>query len=611
MEIMKKLSLLFVGILISSIGFSQTSCSNATEVVNDPADNTINCLTVTGGAVTDGTLTGAACAGSPLFEGWYSFTIASGPQNINVLTENYASAGGPNARNVAFEVYSGSCPGGLVTEACINNNGAGVSETTDLFNLPNGTYYVRVYSIDNGTIPDLDICITATAGAAPASNDDCASAIPVTVGAGGICVEVTGTNTGATDSGVTTPGCSNYAGGDVWFSAVVPASGNVTFASDYASANSLTDIGMAVYSGTCGSLTEILCDDDSGNGLMSSISATGLTPGTTVFIRVWEYGNDEVGDFDLCFSEPPVSDSNQDCATSTGLCTSSTLAGASDGDGSVVDLNATNQDCLSTEHESSWYNLEIATAGTFEFTLSPSNGSDDYDFAVWVYPGGAGQACPPAVAPDRCSFGAGAGLNGSYDTGLGSGAVDLSEGAGGDNWVSTITGLNPGDIIVILIDNFWSTTSPFTVDFPGTAGLDCTVLPVELLSFYAEAMIGGNRLHWKTESEMNNDYFTIEHSKDAQNWRVIGIVNGAGTTDDMQKYALDHNNVDGGVNYYKLYQTDIDGSVSNVRIISINKDKVAKALVNTINLLGQEVDGNYTGVVIDLYNDGTSIKRLQ
>ena len=122
----------------------------------------------------------------------------------------------------------------------------------------------------------------------------------------------------------------------------------MTFASDYAAANSLTDIGMAVYSGTCGSLTEILCDDDGGNGLMFSISATGLTPGTTVFIRVWEYGNDEVGDFDLCFSEPPVSDSNQDCATSTGLCASSTLAGASDGDGSVVYLNATNQDCLST-----------------------------------------------------------------------------------------------------------------------------------------------------------------------------------------------------------------------------------------------------------------------
>ncbi len=610
MKAMKRLSLLIIGVLISNASISQTTCSNATEVVNDPADNTINCLTVTGGAVTDGTLTGAVCAGAPLFEGWYSFTIASGPQNINVLTENYASSGGPNARNVAFEVLSGACPGGLTSIACINDNGAGASETTDLFNLPNGTYYVRVYSINNGTIPDLDICITATAGSIPATNDDCANAIPVAVGAGGICTEVTGTNIGATDSGVAAPGCSSYGGGDVWFSAVVPASGNVTFASDYAAANSLTDIGMALYTGTCGSLTETLCDDDSGNGLMSSISATGLTPGSTVFIRVWEYGNDATGDFDLCFSEPPLSDSNQDCESSTGLCTSSTIGGSSDGDGNVVDLNATNQDCLSTEHESSWFDLEIATAGTFEFVLSPSNGSDDYDFAIWVYPGGVGQGCPPAAAPDRCSFAAGAGLNGSYDTGLGNGAVDASEDASGDNWVSTLN-LNVGDVIVILIDNFSSTTSPFTVDFPGTAGLDCTVLPVELLSFYAEAMVDGNRLHWKTESEMNNDYFTVEHSKDAQNWRVIGNVNGAGTTDDMQKYALDHDNVDGGVNYYKLYQTDMDGSVSNVKIISINNDKVAKALINTINLLGQEVDSSYTGVVIDLYTDGTSVKRLQ
>ena len=72
MKAMKRLSLLIIGVLISNASISQTTCSNATEVVNDPADNTINCLTVTGGAVTDGTLTGAVCAGAPLFEGWYS-----------------------------------------------------------------------------------------------------------------------------------------------------------------------------------------------------------------------------------------------------------------------------------------------------------------------------------------------------------------------------------------------------------------------------------------------------------------------------------------------------------------------------------------------------------
>ena len=598
---MKKLSLLFLGLNLSFTSLAQPAnddCTGAQVVIPDGS-----CQTGTNVGANDSWTgeIGCATAGGPNghLDVWYSFVATGGVFDITATSATLANI------EVAL-VQPGATP--CVDAFTVLSSFCGASPVTGSFSglVVGNTYYYSVSSSGSNT-GSFQTCVTNTA----ATNNDCSGAIPVAVGAGGICTEVTGTNIGATDSGVTTPGCSNYAGGDVWFSAVVPASGNVTFASDYAATNSLTDIGMAVYSGTCGSLTEIYCDDDSGNGLMSSISATGLTPGTTVFIRVWEYGNDVLGDFDLCFSEPPVSDSNQDCATSTGLCTSSTLAGASDGDGSVVDLNATNQDCLSTEHESSWFNLEIATAGTFEFTLSPSNGSDDYDFAVWVYPGGAGQACPPTVAPDRCSFGAGAGLNGSYDTGLGSGAVDLSEGAAGDNWVSTITGLNPGDVIVLLIDNFSSTTSPFTVDFPGTAGLDCTVLPVELLSFYAEAMVDGNRLHWKTESEMNNDYFTVEHSRDAENWRIIGTVNGAGTTSNMQRYSMDHDNILSGVNYYKLYQTDIDGSVSNVRIVSINNDEVLKVLVQTINLIGQEVDSNYKGVVIDHYSDGTTIKRLQ
>ena len=33
------------------------------------------------------------------------------------------------------------------------------------------------------------------------------------------------------------------------------------------------------------------CDDDSGNGTYSMLEFTGLTPGETLYIRVWEYGN--------------------------------------------------------------------------------------------------------------------------------------------------------------------------------------------------------------------------------------------------------------------------------------------------------------------------------
>ena len=65
----------------------------------------------------------------------------------------------------------------------------------------------------------------------------------------------------------------------------------------------MTDSGMAIYSGACGSLTLLDCDDDSSsNGLMSYLTRTGLTPGTTIYIRVWGYGNFNNGTFGICLN---------------------------------------------------------------------------------------------------------------------------------------------------------------------------------------------------------------------------------------------------------------------------------------------------------------------
>ncbi|WP_293871816.1 IPT/TIG domain-containing protein [Flavobacterium sp.] len=133
------------------------------------------------------------------------------------------------------------------------------------------------------------------------TNDECSGAISLTVST--TCSYTTYTNAGATGStGMTTPACANYLGGDVWFSAVVPATGELDV--DLIE-GVMTDSGMAFYSGTCGSLTLLDCDDDSSNnGLMSYISRSGLTPGQTIYIRVWEYGNNNNGTFGICATTP-------------------------------------------------------------------------------------------------------------------------------------------------------------------------------------------------------------------------------------------------------------------------------------------------------------------
>lgn len=151
---------------------------------------------------------------------------------------------------------------------------------------------------------------TFKAAAQPA-NDNCSGATNLTVGQL-LCTYATFSNASATNSTDPSPGCANYSGKDVWFRVTVPASGNLTF--DMIE-GAITDAGMAVYSGTCGSLTLLACDDNSSdNGLMPSLTQTGLTAGSTVYIRVWEYGGDLTGTFGICVVDNvPVSTCGQTC----------------------------------------------------------------------------------------------------------------------------------------------------------------------------------------------------------------------------------------------------------------------------------------------------------
>ncbi|MFY7740737.1 MAG: GEVED domain-containing protein [Flavobacterium sp.] len=129
-------------------------------------------------------------------------------------------------------------------------------------------------------------------------NDNCAGAVALTIGNVFADNDVTGTNVAATNSNPPAPGCANFLGGDVWYSVTVPASGSVTIETNPAAASVITDTGMAVYSGTCGALTFVECDDDdSTNGNFSLIALTGRTPGEVLYVNVWDYSNDNFGQF--------------------------------------------------------------------------------------------------------------------------------------------------------------------------------------------------------------------------------------------------------------------------------------------------------------------------
>lgn len=166
-----------------------------------------------------------------------------------------------------------------------------------------------------------------TQAACPPVNNDCAGAIALTPGAIFTDNSIAGSNLGATGSGETpSPSCSSYDpadtsgfGGDLWYSVVVPADGNLTIEIDNNGGPS-TDSGMQVYSGTCGALVAVECNDDGGNGNFSQVviePAEGLA-GETLLIRVFEYSGDSEMNFLIsAFSATLGLDSAEDQAAFT------------------------------------------------------------------------------------------------------------------------------------------------------------------------------------------------------------------------------------------------------------------------------------------------------
>ena len=95
-------------------------------------------------------------------------------------------------------------------------------------------------------------------------------------------------------------------------------------------------------------------------------------------------------------------------------------------------------------------------------------------------------------------------------------------------------------------------------------------LPVELLSFNAAAEGKAVVLEWSTATEVNNDYFTIEKSEDAVHWKVLGEVKGAGNSNVEQQYTYTDHSPYAGTSYYRLGQTDFNGTITDKGEISVD-----------------------------------------
>ena len=102
------------------------------------------------------------------------------------------------------------------------------------------------------------------------------------------------------------------------------------------------------------------------------------------------------------------------------------------------------------------------------------------------------------------------------------------------------------------------------------------ILPISL--DYFDVKLNGEKvaIEWRTASETNNDFFTVMKSYDASTFEIIGTINGAGTSTINHYYTFNDEEPQNGINYYKIKQTDFDGTAtfSQMRSIKYKKKNV-------------------------------------
>ena len=97
-------------------------------------------------------------------------------------------------------------------------------------------------------------------------------------------------------------------------------------------------------------------------------------------------------------------------------------------------------------------------------------------------------------------------------------------------------------------------------------------LPIDLVSFEGECINNQTQLEFVVVSQVNNEYFIIERSKNLFDWIEIGHITGGGTNNEEISYNFEDLSPLSGENYYRLSQTDIDGTTKFFHPIVVNCD---------------------------------------
>lgn len=97
-----------------------------------------------------------------------------------------------------------------------------------------------------------------------------------------------------------------------------------------------------------------------------------------------------------------------------------------------------------------------------------------------------------------------------------------------------------------------------------------SILPVQMLDMNVICEGSKNVITWSTATETDNDYFTIYRSSDAVNFTAIGTVQSIINSSITTNYSYTDQSQLSGMVYYKIEQTDKDGTQESFQPLSAN-----------------------------------------
>lgn len=317
----------------------------------------------------------------------------------------------------------------------------------------------------------------------------------------------------------------------------------------------------------------------------------------------------------------PNGTDNNDCSNATHICTNTTFNGTSTGPGITSEGcqngATTATDCNLSENCTNWYSFQINTSGNLVLTITPANGTDDYDFVVY----GPNVSCAGLGSPIRCSYACYGGCNSpNATTGMNT-TKDLvetgaAEDVNGDGWVSTLP-VTSGQIYYLMINKWGGGGTGYTIDWSGsTADFTCGgALPIELIDFDAKFNGSSVNLNWSTATEINNDYFEVEKSYDGFNFSPLARVKGKGTSLVRSDYSFDDYKFSNGMVYYRIKYSnssskhaysDVKGVYISLRpdFIYVYNEPGSNVAQTFFNSAGNE---NITINIIDI--EGRSVRK--